>query len=121
MYEVQFKRNASREFDGLSRADRTEALHKLETIEMIGVSTETKIAEIDSSLGPFAVYVLFPWGLSMIVTIHASGSQVIFVTHVTAAANGLDESQKLRFAREAATAIGVAVTDIRIDRLGEMP
>jgi hypothetical protein len=115
-YEVEFRRNASQEFD--SHPDRAEVLHKLEIMEEIGVSGEIKVAEMDSARGRYEVFVLFPPGQAMVIVIHAPNSQLISVTHITAA-NGLDDSQKLRFAQEAAAAIGAVPTDIRIE--GETP
>jgi hypothetical protein len=113
-YEVRFKRRASQECDALDRSDKVEALHKLEIIERIGVGDEIKVAEIDSPSGRYEVRVLFPPGQSMIIIIHAPNSNLISVSHITAI-SGLDDSQKLRFARAAAAAIGVVPTDIRID------
>lgn len=117
-YEVEFRRNASREFDALNRSDRTEALHKLETTERIGVDGEIKVADIDLPGGRYEVHVLFPPGQSMIITIYASSSSLISVTHI-ATVNGLDDAQKYRYAQEAAVAIGVLGAIIRIT--GETP
>ena len=112
-HEVEFRRTASSEFDVLDRSDAVEVLLKLETIERGGVSNEIKAAEIDSAPGHYEVHVLFPPCPAIIVMIHATESMLISVTHITAV-NGLGDAQKLRFAQEAAAAIGVVPTNIRI-------
>jgi hypothetical protein len=57
-YEVEFRRNASQEFD--SHPDRAEVLHKLEIMEEIGVSGEIKVAEMDSARAATRCLCFFP-------------------------------------------------------------